>query len=333
MRRPAGSPLLQSIYFGGGTPSLLEPEQLERILAEILGGCVASADLEVTLEVNPEDVCHDRMVRFREAGINRVSLGVQSFEDEELQLLGRMHTGAVAEAAILHCHEAGLTNISIDLMFDQPGQTIERWQKSIATACGLPITHVSLYNLTIEPHTAFWRKRKLLESMQPKEAASEQMLHLAEQQLSAHGLSRYEISAFARSGYSSRHNLGYWLSRPFIGLGPSAWSDWDNLRFKNCANLVRWQQQIAQGISATDERDPLPCEARIRERFAIALRILSGICLCSWEQRFGSLSPAFRATLSSLVDSRLLRIADSRVMLSERGRMLYDEVASEIVCL
>lgn len=332
LRRPPSDALLQSIYFGGGTPSLLEPEQIGRILEEILSDVRADDALEVTLEINPEDVTLERLQRFRAAGINRVSLGVQSFVDSELKLLGRMHSGAGAQEAVLSCYAAGLSNISIDLMFDQPGQSLDSWHQSVTTACDLPISHISLYNLTIEPHTAFWRKRKLLQAQQPDESVSAQMLQAAEGALQAHHIERYEISAFSKARAQSKHNLGYWLSRPFIGLGPSAWSDWNNLRFKNCANLVAWQKQITQGNLAVDEKDHVSTAERIHERFAVALRVLSGICLVSWQRRFGPLTGALDRILTELTDAQLLVRDGSRISLSARGRMLYDEVAAEIVC-
>lgn len=330
-------PLIQnnevvSIYFGGGTPSLLGPERIAIILETIRGSCKITDDnCEVTLEANPENINRPLMECYASAGINRVSIGIQTLDDPLLIRLGRIHTANKGLDSIYATAESGITNISIDLMYDLPDQTLRHWEHTLNTITELPITHLSLYNLTIEPHTVFFKHQKMLKKVIPDEETSLQMYEMAVAKLNGAGLKQYEISAFAREGCRSRHNTGYWLARPFLGFGPSAFSDWQGSRFRNVANLSRYLKALQAGSSPVDYEETLPADERRRELFVIALRLLDGVDTAVFQRIHGSLEKETMETVKILIGQGLLICEGSKICLTRRGVLFYDTVASELI--
>jgi len=311
---------ITSVYFGGGTPSLLGPEAI----AEILGWITHEKDAEITLEANPETITPQLIRSYCDAGINRISIGIQSLDDSLLRLLSRQHNSAEACDAVHVTSESGIQNISVDLMYDLPNQTQDSWEKTLEQVRELPITHLSLYNLTFEPHTVFFKHRKKLQQLVPPPESSLRMYETAIAMLEEGNFSQYEISAFAKEGMVSRHNTGYWTGRPFLGLGPSAFSYWKGTRFRNIANINRYAQTLKEGFSPVDFEEELSQEAKERELLAINLRILSGVDL----KRFLSISESI---LSKLVAEGFLQRDGDTVSLTKKGILFYDTVASEIV--
>jgi oxygen-independent coproporphyrinogen-3 oxidase len=307
-----------SIYFGGGTPTLFGVEPIARLLREI----PSTTDCEITIEANPEDVTPALMEGYKKAGINRVSIGVQSLQDDSLQILERTHNSNKAIQAIHDTHQAGITNISIDLMYELPDQTTDSFEKTLSRLETLPITHLSLYNLTIEPHTAFYKRTLKLPSDQDNFA----MLNMAVERLEKIGLKRYEISAFARPGCESRHNVGYWTARPFFGLGPSAFSYFNGKRFRNCANINKYYQALKEGKSPVDFEEALPYPQNVQELLAVELRLLRGVNL----NRF-SLPDETKTVLHQLVKEDYLYLKSDQLDLTEKGLLFYDTIASEII--
>lgn len=311
-----------SVYFGGGTPSLFGPERIAALLQQVGG-----APTEVTLEANPGDITPELMAAYRDAGINRVSIGVQSFDDNLLQHLGREHSAADAAEAVTIVRDAGIDNITIDLMYDVPHQTMDLWQQTLDTACSLPISHLSLYNLTIEPHTAFHKKRNALAQVLPDPDASAAMYKTAIRTLEAGGLQQYEISAFAKPGKRAIHNTGYWTGRPFLGFGPSAYSYWDGWRFRNTPNLRKYCRAVEAGTSAVDEQEKLLGEAHIRELLIVGIRLREGIELTA----IGATSDTILRDLRSLEKQELITINGQHATLTQRGILFYDTVAETLV--
>lgn len=323
---------LRSVYFGGGTPSQLPIRYLKKIISwikEDLGHSLS--DLEVTLEANPEDIHEELIKNYLEIGINRLSVGVQSLNPHLLPLLGREHKAQTASDAIHTIYNAGIKNISIDLMYDLPQQSFEDWQVTLAEAVKLPIKHLSLYNLTIEPHTAFFKHRDRIHSEQPSEDTSALMYKEAVRVFAEHGLEQYEISAFARQQALSAHNTGYWLGRPFLGLGPSAFSYWGGRRFRNIANLSRYAGLLENGDSPIDFEEKLEEDAHRNEHLMIQLRMLQGVDLNVFEGRFGNLSALVRKELHRLGNEGFLVNKGAHWSLSEKGVLFYDEVAIAFV--
>lgn len=313
---PIKKPL--SIYFGGGTPSLLNPKAIENILSWI----EPSKACEITLEVNPEQVTWELMHTFHRIGINRISLGVQSLHDPSLITLTRTHSKTKALSAIEETRRAGFHNISIDLMYDLPGQTLQQWRATLRQAVQLPITHLSLYNLTIEPHTPFYKKRSLLKT--PSANTSLHMLNEAIETFQKAGLHQYEISAFARGQYISQHNTGYWTGRPFLGFGPSAFSYWQGHRFRNVANLQRYAKALSSGNDPIDFQENLSPDDQQKELLAIALRRLEGVAIQQWTE-------PLRSTIDKLVLEGLLVYTASSLRLTSKGLLFHDTVAEEII--
>lgn len=309
---------VESIYFGGGTPSLLGPEAI----GQIIGWINPTPGTEITLEANPQEITAELIEAFAYAGINRLSIGVQSLDSTLLKTLGRLHSADKAIEAIQTAARY-IPNISIDLMYDIPGQTLPSWQSTLQALHALPITHLSLYNLTFEPKTLYFRRQKTLRPLLPSPETSFDMLQLAVSHLESIGLNRYEISAFARSGFRSHHNIGYWTARPFLGFGPSAFSYREGKRWRNIENLKKYHQLLTTGHSPIDFEEKLSDQARLHELLAVRLRLLEGV-----DKKDFPVAPSLYETLQK---RGWLEIQNDRARLTELGRNFYDSVAEEII--
>lgn len=321
-----------SIYFGGGTPSLLLPQEIERLLTMLYKNFnQISPNCEITLEANPETVTLSAMQDFSKAGINRVSVGIQSFDDSLLKVLGRTHGSYEAKKALECIHQAGITNLSIDLMYELPYQTLLTWEKSLVEVKTLPITHLSLYNLVFEPGTAFYKKKSSLLPNLPSDDDNLKMLSMAVDMLPLFGLKRYEISAFAKEGFHSIHNSGYWTARPFLGLGPSAFSYLEGRRFRNIANLKKYSTFLDNSTFPEDFEETLPFEEKQKELLAIELRLLKGVNLFNFQQKAGVLTPSLEGSIDILIEKNWLKKEGLRLFLTEEGLNFYDSVATELI--
>ncbi|MGM0440136.1 MAG: radical SAM family heme chaperone HemW [Chlamydiota bacterium] len=316
-----------SVYLGGGTPSLLEPE----VLKELASLWNKYHPQEVTLEANPDDITYSKVSFYHQLGINRISLGVQTFDDKLLRTLGRRHDARQAYQAVEEVCRGGIDNISIDLMYDLPGQTLDSWEETLATAISLPIQHLSLYNLTIEPKTPFKQREAELRGMMPSEEVSAAMLGIAEDRLSQAGFRRYEISAFARPGKLSLHNIAYWTGRQFLGYGPSAFSFWEGQRFQNISDLREYCRRAFGAQSLTDFCEKLAPQELQREQLVIQLRMLAGVDLSGFQQRYGKLSNEVLLKIEELKKQQLLAEEQGVLKLTARGVNFYDTLAVELI--
>lgn len=321
---------LVSVYFGGGTPSLLDLENFKRIFSWIKEKYSLSDSCEISIEANPEELEISTLKAYLKLGINRISLGVQSFCDSELNILKRGHSAKEAIDAVYTCKKAGFQSISIDLMYELPRQSLKSWEKSLQIAVKLPISHVSLYNLVFEKHTAFFKERKTLKALVPNDETGRQMYDLALEYFHLNGLEQYEISAFAKAGFHSKHNIGYWTGRPFLGLGPASFSYWKKKRYKNIANLIRYRKALENGHHAIDFQERLNIEDQKKELLTLSLRLKSGICLKEFEQNFGKLSKDTLQSIEKLQALGLL-VHNEHLALSQEGLRFYDSVASELI--
>lgn len=320
-----------SIYFGGGTPSLFGPDRVGKLLTRIQRSCVLSDQVEITLEVNPEDASLALFLAYVQVGINRISIGIQSFDDGLLQILTRRHTAQDGQNAVLNAAKAGIKKISIDLMYDIPQQNRSIWQSTLHAALALPISHLSLYNLTIEPHTPFDRKRALLEKQRPLPHLSRAMYEEAVSLMELDGWIQYEISAFGRGGEVSQHNLGYWTGRPFLGLGPSAYSFWQGTRFRNKAHLKSYCSMIAEGRRAIDFSEQLEAEASHREHLILRLRTAEGVDIASFQQQYGCFLPETLSLFRRFEELNWLKEERGTYCLTHEGKLFYDSIAVELV--
>lgn len=317
---------VHSIFFGGGTPSLLAPEQLAAVLDAARQWPVAPG-AEITIEANPDDRGLDYYQAIREAGVNRLSLGVQSFDDAMLHRLGRRHDAAAAVDAARLARAAGFDNLSLDLMFALPGQTLEQWGETVDRALELETEHLSLYNLTIEPDTPFATWHAAGKLVVPDDDAAADMYQLAIERLGRAGYEHYEISNWAKPSYPARHNLRYWRNQPYFGVGAGAHSCFAGHRYANVLAPARYISQTRFGETAVDMIEPIGRELEMGETMMLGLRLAEGVALDRFRQRFGvGLEDVYGGTLAELVELGLLRIDDRRVCLTERGRFLGNEV-------
>lgn len=323
---------ISTVYFGGGTPFLFGPHRISELLKLVSESLpFSSSHPEITLEANPENIQSHLMKEYAQAGISRVSIGIQTLDNDLLKLLGRTHDAKSAQEAVHTTYSAGIQNISIDLMYDIPNQKLTHWERTLDEIKDLPISHLSLYNLTFEPHTVFFKKQEILKKLIPDENASLAMYEMAVERLHGYGLKQYEISAFAKEGCHSRHNVGYWTARPFLGFGPSAFSYWDRKRFKNISNLKTYSDLLSKNQSPIDFEEYLEDLPHRRELFVIQLRLKAGVDLESFQNKFGELDKDTWRALQELERQNLISLTKNKATLTNRGILFYDTVASEII--
>jgi oxygen-independent coproporphyrinogen-3 oxidase len=313
----------RTIYLGGGTPSMLSPGHLTKLFTA-LHETIDFAKLdEVTMEANPATFDATKANLFRDLGVTRVSLGIQSFAPHVLEILGREHSVAQASESVGILREAGIPSINIDLMFSIPGQSKDDWRKTLEHAISLAPDHISAYNLTYEEDTAFFESLRRGE-MRENEDHDAVFFHLADDLLTAAGFDHYETSNYARPGHHSTHNQGYWRGEDYLGLGPSAVSTLDGIRWKNVPDTARYVSQIQSIGNALTESETLDAEARRLERIALGLRTKDGISL-------DLLAPEARARATHLITEGLARIEGNHLVLIHHGRALVDPIAAELV--
>lgn len=326
-----------TVYFGGGTPSMLPDDALEQVLTALRSAFHVIDEAELTLEANPDDVTPERAARWRAMGINRVSLGVQSFQDAILTVLRRRHTAAEARQAVQTLVAAGLTNVSIDLIYGLPGHDLTLWRQDVAEALALPVTHLSAYALTIEEGTALAAMRTMGTVGEVDEEDSLSMYELLLDATAQAGFEHYEISNFSRPGYRSRHNGSYWRGTPYIGLGPGAHSfDGNGTRRQNLPDVKRYTAALlatpARPTPAMVER--LSAAERADERIFTALRTCDGLDLHRLAADFGNdiCRTVLSAAAPHIAAGRLVHDAAHDVLrLSRRGLFVSDDVMSDLM--
>ncbi len=307
-----------TIYIGGGTPTALSNELLEKLLVQIEVTFGKAA--EFTVEANPGTVDAAKLALLRQHGVNRLSLGVQSFDDALLRRIGRIHTGAEAVAAFQTARAAVFTNVSLDLMYGLPGQSLAALQASVEQALALAPEHISIYGLQLEENTAFARMQELGKLDLPSDDATEAMYDYMTTALPAAGYARYEISNFARPGYASRHNLAYWQDVPYLGLGAAAHSYLDGQRWANVADIEAYLEAIHAGQVPRTAEEPATREIAMEEFAFLALRTATGISRAAFARKFGvSLDAIYGNTIARLVEQGALVSERDRVHLTARG--------------
>ena len=325
-------PAADTIYFGGGTPSLLEPEEI----AQIIDACVRSfdvaADREVTLEANPETVTSARLAAFRAAGVTRLSFGVQSFREDELQRLSRLHSADRARAAVAEARAAGFDNVSLDLMMWLPQQRVEEWLESVDEALALGPAHLSLYLLEVYPNAPLKDEMARARWSQAPDDDAAAMYLTAMERLEAAGYEQYEISNVARPGRRSRHNLKYWTDGEWLGFGCGAHSTRDGVRWRNVAATDEYIGRIQCGEpTAVDVRQLSPRE-RLGDALFTGLRLVEGIDLVDISRRYGvDVWQRYGRELDPFVETGVLRREGPRLRLTREGMLLAHEVMAVFV--
>jgi len=322
---------LDSIYFGGGTPSLVAPQQIALLIQEAERLFGLSAQAEITLEANPGTIDLQKLTDFHQAGINRLSLGVQSFDDGMLTTLGRIHTAEQALTAFTAARRAGFDNIGIDLIHALPGQTSELWLKELQQAVQLAPEHLSIYGLSIEEGTPFACRYADGGPLLPGEDLSADMFEMADELMEAAGYEHYEIANYARAGFRSRHNSGYWYRDGYLGLGAGAHSflrDTEyGTRSSNAADLDDYRTALQRGSLPRRDITPLSREDAMAESIFLGLRMSDGVHYAEFEKEFGiGLPDVFGPELELLQKQGLLSKDSERIRLTRRGMLLSNQV-------
>lgn len=320
-----------TIYLGGGTPSLLDEAELTKLFLYINNVYDVDRNAEITMECNPDDITPEFTNMLSRLSINRVSMGAQTFADSRLRLLHRRHNSDEVKHAVKLLREAGIKNISIDLMFGFPDESLSQWKEDISAALALNVEHISAYSLMYEEDTPLW---KMLDTDKVKEIDEELSLTMFKElvcQLTDAGYEHYEISNFARPGYRSRHNSSYWHQVPYIGLGAAAHSFDLNSRQWNVADLKLYIEEINNGIIPM-EREELDNDTTFNDIITTALRTSDGIDLNAMETRLGK---RYRNTLISAagkhLEQGLLEIRHDRLRLTSEGIFISDMVMSDLM--
>jgi oxygen-independent coproporphyrinogen III oxidase len=316
-----------TIYFGGGTPSLLEPEDVQRIVYACRAAFDVTSDAEVTLEANPETVTEPRLAAFRAAGVNRVSFGVQSFRGDELRRLSRLHSADRARAAVGEARAAGFDNISLDLMMWLPEQRVSQWLESVDEAIALAPDHLSLYLLEVYPNAPLKDDMARARWSQAPDEDAEAMYLTAMERLEAAGLEQYEISNVARAGRRSRHNLKYWTDGEWLGFGCGAHSTRAGARWKNVSATEDYVERLARGESPASERRTLTPDERLGDALFTGLRLCEGVDLEAIRLRYGvDVWSRHRRQLVPFLEAGCLIYDPPRLRLTRRGMLLAHEV-------
>lgn len=319
-----------SVFFGGGTPTVLTGGQLSRLLSEIKKSFRLAGDCEITLEANPGTLDPEKLRLCREAGFNRISIGCQSADNRELRRLGRIHTWEEFLEGFRQAREAGFSNINVDLMSGIPGQTLVSWETSLRKTAELGPEHISAYSLILEEGTPFYKNREKLDL--PDEDTERRMYERTGEILEEYGCRQYEISNYAREGYRCRHNLGYWTGREYLGLGLGASSLWRDTRFRNTDSMEEYLKDSGNLPKIRREEEKLSASDRQSEYMILGLRLTEGISLAGFRETFGTdVRKVWPGVLEKYKGYGLLEEAAGRLKFTGEGISLSNVVLAEFL--
>lgn len=322
---------LQSLYFGGGTPSILSADEIDSLIDEVLKYFSFEKDIEITLEANPDDLDKNFLKRLSKSPVNRLSIGTQSFFDEDLKLMNRAHNASEAEGSIKRAQDSGFENLSIDLIYGSPTSNLEIWKENLNKTVALEVPHISSYALTVEPKTALndWIAKGRLSG--PKEEEQNREFYYLSDFLKYKGFEHYEISNFAKPGFYSRHNSAYWKYREYLGIGPSAHSyNGFDTRSWNVANNQQYLKQLGSGSLAKEE-EILSQENRFNEMIMIGLRTAWGVELGSLKSKFNDrILEHFRNEVKPKLEEGVLLIENDHLKIPEKHWFMADGIASDL---
>lgn len=320
--------VFDTVYLGGGTPSVLEPAEFEALGRILRSHFRWKGPAEITIEVNPNDVDAARASAWRAFGANRASLGAQSFHDDTLRKLNRAHGSADITAAFKHLRDAGFSNISVDLILSLPGEPWKRALASLERLAELGPEHVSIYELAVEEKTVFGDMHKKGALALPGEDEQFDILSNARDFLKRHGWRHYELLSYARPGFESRHNSLYWANEPTLGLGPGAWSYLGGRRSRSSESYAQYLEKASRGDWEPVEQESLDADRSEAEAFVLSLRLAEG----APQERFAAVIGRLREEIGGLEEKGLLTCGDGRIRLTERGQFLAETVFTELSC-
>ena len=322
---------LRTLYIGGGTPTALSAQQLAYLLTELPKVMDLSEVEEFTIEANPGDLDPDKIAVLKDSQVNRVSLGVQTFDNKMLKKIGRSHQEQDIYDNIRHLKQAGFDNISIDLIYALPGQTMDQVKENVAKAIDLDIPHMSLYSLILENHTVFMNRMRRGKLPLPKEELEAEMFEYIIEELEKAGFEHYEISNFSKPGFESCHNLVYWDNAEYYGLGAGASGYVDGIRYKNHGPIRHYLEAVEAGKARITE-EHLTLEEKMEEELFLGLRKKTGVSKARFEEKFGvSFDQRYGQVVASLTEQGLLVPDDKQVRMTKRGLFLGDTVAEKFI--
>ena len=322
---------LRTLYIGGGTPTALSAQQLAYLLTELPKVMDLSEVEEFTIEANPGDLDPDKIAVLKDSQVNRVSLGVQTFDNKMLKKIGRSHQEQDIYDNIRHLKQAGFDNISIDLIYALPGQTMDQVKENVAKAIDLDIPHMSLYSLILENHTVFMNRMRRGKLPLPKEELEAEMFEYIIEELEKAGFEHYEISNFSKPGFESRHNLVYWDNAEYYGLGAGASGYVDGIRYKNHGPIRHYLEAVEAGKARITE-EHLTLEEKMEEELFLGLRKKTGVSKARFEEKFGvSFDQRYGQVVANLTEQGLLVPDDNQVRMTKRGLFLGDTVAEKFI--
>ena len=322
---------LRTLYIGGGTPTALSAQQLAYLLTELPKVMDLSEVEEFTIEANPGDLDTDKIAVLKDSQVNRVSLGVQTFDNKMLKKIGRSHQEQDIYDNIRYLKQAGFDNISIDLIYALPGQTMDQVKENVAKAIDLDIPHMSLYSLILENHTVFMNRMRRGKLPLPKEELEAEMFEYIIEELEKAGFEHYEISNFSKPGFESRHNLVYWDNAEYYGLGAGASGYVDGIRYKNHGPIRHYLEAVEEGKARITE-EHLTLEEKMEEELFLGLRKKTGVSKARFEEKFGvSFDQRYGQVVASLTEQGLLVPDDKQVRMTKRGLFLGDTVAEKFI--
>ncbi|MBQ8498426.1 radical SAM family heme chaperone HemW [Chlamydia sp.] len=312
---------VDTVFFGGGTPSLVPPSHIQDILMAL----EAHLAREITLEANPENLSQDYLRDLTFTAVNRISIGIQTFNDPLLKLLGRTHNSSKATEAVSLCSQYGFSNVSTDLIYGLPTQSFSDFITDLHQAIALPIQHISIYNLTVDPHTSFYKHRKQILPSIANDDSLAKMALTAEELLESEGFSRYELASYAKNRAASQHNLYYWTDQPFLGLGVSASQYLNGIRSKNFSRISHYLRAAHQNLPTVESMEELPPSEHIKEALALRLRLCKPIPFGIFPQEL------VNEIINNPSIHSLFTTDHQAFSLNREGRLFHDSIAEEIM--
>ncbi len=320
---------IDSIYFGGGTPSVYSPEEIQSLILEVSRHFIINDDAEITLEANPDDLTHDYLKDLKETSVNRLSVGIQSFHDEDLILMNRRHTGQQAYDAIKRAQTYGFDNISVDQIYGVPGLSLKKWEENLEKVFELNIQHISSYHLMYDPNTVFTHKLKkgIIKELD-EDISLAQYKHLITE-AKKHGFLHYEISNFSQAGLESKHNSSYWQQKMYLGLGPSAHSYNLDRREWNISDNLKYMKAVEEG-GVYSEYEELSFNDRFNDYVLTSLRTMWGLDLDLVKREFGeSYYQYCQEKANKFIQSEDVRIEKEHIILTDKGVFISNDVMSD----
>jgi len=322
---------LQSLYFGGGTPSILSPDEIKSLMDEVLKHFSFEKDIEITLEANPDDLDKNFLKGLSGSPVNRLSIGTQSFFEADLKLMNRAHTANEAEDSIKRAQDFGFENLSIDLIYGSPASNLEIWKENLHKTIALEVPHISSYALTVEPKTALKNWISKGKVVSPKEEEQNREFYYLSDFLKDHGFEHYEVSNFAKPGFYSRHNSSYWKYKEYLGIGPSAHSyNGSDIRSWNVANNQQYIKKLNASLLAKED-EILSREDQFNEMIMIGLRTIWGVDLESLKGKFDDqILEHFQREIKQKLDEEILIIENNHLKIPEKHWFMADGIASDL---